>query len=175
MADLGRLWSCPKCGERFIGRNMRHSCGKFSLEDLFVRSEPHVAKLFHELARMVRACGPVHLIPQKTRVVFQARMRFVGAMARKSYLICHFVLPRRIESERFYKIETFTPRCHAHYLRVDELSDLDVEVSRWLKEAYEVGQQLHLQSSRPEKETSRRHRRSLSRDAERHPVKSRQS
>lgn len=154
---------------------MRHSCGKFSLEGLFAQSEPHVAKLFHELARLARACGPVHMIPQKTRVVFQTRMRFAGAMPRKSYLICHFVLPRRIESERFYKIETFTPRCHAHYLRVDELSDLDVEVSRWLAEAYEVGQQLHLQSSQPEKETSHKRQRSLSRDAEKRRVKSRRS
>jgi hypothetical protein len=140
------LWTCPKCGERFTGRNMSHSCGKFSIEDLFARSEPHVATLFQEFARLVHKCGAVHMITQKTRVVFQARMRFAGVMPRKSYLICHFILPRRIESDRFYKIETFTPRCHAHYLRVSEPSDLNGEVAQWLKEAYEVGQQLHLRS-----------------------------
>jgi hypothetical protein len=142
------LWTCPKCGERFTGRNMWHSCGEFSLEALFASSKPHVANLFQEFARMVRRCGSVHMIPQKTRVVFQARMRFAGAMPRKSHLVCHFVLRRRIESDRFYKIETFTPRCHAHYLRVTEAGDLDAEVADWLKEAYEVGQQLHLRSRR---------------------------
>ncbi|MGZ5021207.1 MAG: DUF5655 domain-containing protein [Chthoniobacterales bacterium] len=154
---------------------MWHSCGKISLENLFARSEAQVAQFFQEFALMVRACGPVHMIPQKTRVVFQARMRFAGAMSRKSHLICHFILPRRIESDRFYKIETFTPRCHAHYLRVIESSDLDVEVSRWLKEAYEVGQQLHLQTSRAATGTLRKHRRSLSQDAGRRRVKFRQS
>lgn len=93
---------------------------------------------------MVRACGPVHMIPQKTRVVFQARMRFAGVMPRKSHLICHFVLPRKIDSERFYKIETFNPRCHVHCLRVSEEADLDGDVARWLKEAYQVGQQRFL-------------------------------
>jgi uncharacterized protein DUF5655 len=123
---------------------MSHSCGRFSLEDLFARSEPHVWKLFRQFASMVRACGPVHMIPQKTRVVFQARMRFIGVTPRKSHLICHFVLPRKIDNERFHKIETFNPRCHAHYLRVGEEIDLDADVVRWLKEAYEVGEQMHL-------------------------------
>ena len=138
------LWTCPKCGERFTGKNMWHSCGKFSLDDLFARSEPQVLKLFHQFARMVRASGPVHMIPQKTRVVFQVRMRFAGVTPRKSHLICHFVLPRKIDNERFQKIETFNPHCHAHYLRVAEEADLDADVARWLKEAYEVGGQKHL-------------------------------
>ena len=123
---------------------MWHSCGRFSLNDLFARSEPRVAKIFREFARMVCACGRVHMIPQKTRVVFQARMRFAGVMPRKSHLICHFVLPRKIDNERFYKIETFNPRCHAHYLRVSEEAELDRDVARWLKEAYQVGQQKFL-------------------------------
>lgn len=121
---------------------MWHSCGKISLDDLFAPSEPHVLKLFHKYANMVRASGPdVHMIPQKTRVVFQVRMRFAGATPRKSHLLCHFILPRKIDNERFYKIETFSPRCHAHYLRVNEEADLDRDVACWLKKAYEVGQQ----------------------------------
>lgn len=127
---------------------MWHSCGKFSLDDLFVRSEPHVLKLFRQFAKMVRACGPAHMIPQKTRVVFQVRMRFAGASPRKSHLLCHFILPRKIDSERFYKIETFNPRCHAHYLRVMEEADLDADVARWLREAYEIGKQKYLAAKR---------------------------
>ena len=138
------LWKCPKCGERFTGKNMWHSCGKFSLEDLFARSEPHVLKIFHEYARMVRACGTVRMIPQKTRVVFQARMRFAGATPRKSYLICHFILPHKIDNDRFQKIETFSRHCHAHYLRIADQSELGNDVARWLKQAYAVGQQEYL-------------------------------
>ena len=33
---------------------MWHSCGKFSLEDLFARSEPRVAKLFRVFAATAR-------------------------------------------------------------------------------------------------------------------------
>ncbi len=81
------------------------------------------------------------MIPQKTRVVFQVRMRFAGATPRKSFLICHFILPRRIEHARFHKIETFGPRCHGHYLRIRSEDELGAEIARWLRHAYQVGQQ----------------------------------
>jgi Domain of unknown function (DUF5655) len=114
------------------------------VREIFARSEPQVEEIFRKFARMVRACGPVHMIPQKTRVVFQVRMRFAGAVPRKAHLICHFVLPCRIASKRFYKIETFNPHCHAHYLRVAAEDELDPEVAGWLKEAYAVGEQKYL-------------------------------
>ena len=142
--NLRSLWKCPKCGERFVLRNMWHSCGKFSLEDLFGRSEPHVLKTFRKFEKLVRECGPVRMIPQKTRVVFQVRMRFAGATPRKSHLICHFILAHKSDSERFEKIQTFGPHCHAHYLRINSKEELDNQVARWLKEAYTVGQQMHL-------------------------------
>jgi hypothetical protein len=109
--NLKPLWKCPKGGDRFTGRNMWHSCGKFTLKALFARSEPRVRKIFRKFAKMARACGPVHMIPQKTRAVFQVRMRFAGAMPRKSHLICHFILARKIKNARFQKIETFSPHC----------------------------------------------------------------
>src|ERR671924_346652 len=114
-SKLRPLWRCPKCGERFITKNMWHSCGKFDLRTLFSKSEPHVLDLFRKFARMVKACGPVRMIPQKTRVVFQVRVRFAGCYPRKSHLLCGIALPRRIKSNRFVKIEEFTPRFVGHH------------------------------------------------------------
>lgn len=90
---------------------------------------------------MVRACGPVHMIPQKTRVVFQVRMRFAGASPRKSHLMCAFILPREIKSDRFQKVENYGPRSYGHYLPVRCEAELDADVARWLKEAYRRGEQ----------------------------------
>ena len=80
---LRPLWRCPKCGARFVTRNMWHSCGKFTLETLFAKSEPQVLPLFKKFAALVRRCGRVTMIPQKTRVVFMDRVRFAGACPRK--------------------------------------------------------------------------------------------
>ena len=135
------LWRCPKCGERFITANMWHSCGKYSLEQLFARSEPHVLPLFRKFAKMVRACGPVRMIPQKTRVVFQVRVRFAGAYPRKSHFLAGFALPRRVDDPRFVKIETYAPHFQGHLFRVASEADLDDQIQQWLREAYRVGAQ----------------------------------
>jgi hypothetical protein len=145
---LRPLWKCPKCGAEFVGRNMSHSCGKFSLDDLFAKSNPQVMKLFRKYAKMVRACGPVKMIPQKTRVVFMTRVRFAGAMPRKNYLLCSIGLPRRLENSRFIKIESYLKHFHGHTFRINSLNELDDEVQRWLHEAYTVGLQKPLIDTR---------------------------
>jgi hypothetical protein len=138
------LWQCPRCGEKFVTRNMWHSCGKYRLEDLFSRSEPHVFQLYRRFEELVKACGPVTVIPQKSRVVFQVRVRFAGAVPRKSHLQCAFGFSRRVEHPRFTKIEQYAPRWYGHYCKVEREADFDQDFVEWIREAYLVGEQKHL-------------------------------
>lgn len=140
-SNLKPLWRCPKCGERFVTANMWHSCGKYTLEALFSRSEPQVQKLFEKFARMVRACGPVTIIPQKTRVVFQVRIRFAGCYPRKKRLLCSIALRERVAHPRFVRIEQFAPYFVGHYFNVESDKDLNREVQEWLRKSYLVGAQ----------------------------------
>ncbi|HKR60737.1 MAG TPA: DUF5655 domain-containing protein [Pyrinomonadaceae bacterium] len=120
---------------------MWHSCGKYTLEELFVRSEPQVIKLFRKFAKMVRACGPVTIIPQKTRVVFQVRVRFAGCYPRKNYLVCAIALRQQLKSRRFVRTEKFANRFVGHYFNVESEADLNAELQGWLHESYKVGAQ----------------------------------
>jgi hypothetical protein len=145
-ARLPPLWTCPKCGARFVSANMWHSCGRFRLEDLFARSEPHVFELFQKFRRMVEACGPSTMIPQKSRVVFMVRMRFAGASVLKSCLRIGLILERALPDDpRLQKIETFGPRSHGHYFRIDDGDQLDERMQRWIREAYDSGTQKHFE------------------------------
>jgi len=145
---LPPLWRCPKCRERFVTKNLWHSCGKHTLEELFSRSDPHVLRLFKKFAAMVRACGPVRTIPQKTRVVFQVRVRFAGAAPRKTHFLANFALPYQANDSRFVRIEKYAPHFQTHTFRVSSESDLDQQVQRWLRESYEVGAQAFLMEKR---------------------------
>jgi hypothetical protein len=138
------LWQCPACGEKFVTKNMWHSCGKFSLEDLFARSEPHVFEFYQDFAALVKSCGPVTIIPQKTRLVFQARVRFISCTPRKNYLLCSFGLSRKLASPRFHKITRYAPRWFGHEYRLTAKEELDDELIVWIRESYDVGQQKHL-------------------------------
>lgn len=138
------LWQCPACGEKFVTKNIWHSCGKFRLEDLFARSNPEVFALYKKLARLVKRCGPATIIPQKTRLVFQERVRFLSCMPRKSYLLCSFGMSRKLTNPRFHKITQYAPRWYGHEFRLASAADFDEEFMQWLRISYEVGQQKHL-------------------------------
>ncbi len=141
---LRPLWRCPKCSERFVTANMWHSCGQFSLQALFSRSDPRVLKLFRKLARMVRACGPVHIIPQRTRIVFQVRVRFAGCIPHKSHLMAGFWLTKPHPDPRFYEIKKYAPRVYGHHIRIESDKDLDPDLMKWIRKSYLIGQQKHL-------------------------------
>jgi hypothetical protein len=146
LQSLPPLWTCPKCGAKFVSANMWHSCGRYRLEDLFAHSEPHVFELFQKLKRMVNACGPSTMIPQKTRVVFMVRMRFAGATVRKTGLRIGLILERRLPDDpRLEAIETFGPYSHGHYFRIDRADQLDSVMQRWIREAYDCGTQKHFE------------------------------
>lgn len=100
--------------------------------------------MFDVLLAQIKKCGPVKVLPEKTRIAFQVRMSFIAVQVRRDYLIGHFVLARRLEHPRFVRIETFSPRNHLHAFRIDNLSQLDEEFVAWIREAYAVGQQKHL-------------------------------
>ena len=125
---------------------MSHSCGRFALDALFARSEPHVFELFRKFRTMVRACGRSTMIPQKTRVVFMVRMRFAGATVRKSHLRVGLILERRLPPDaRLVEIESFGPRCHGHYFKIERADQLDASFATMVGEAYGSGTQKNFQ------------------------------
>jgi hypothetical protein len=125
---------------------MSHSCGRYTVEALLSRCEPRVRLLYRKLLRMVRRCGPVHVIPQKTRLAFQVRVRFAGFSPRKSSLRLALWFTKPSPGPRVERIEKITPRCYVHYFRIASEADLDAELQDWLHRAYRVGRQEHLES-----------------------------
>jgi hypothetical protein len=100
---------------------------------------------------MVRACGPITIVPEKTRIAFQVQMSFAAVSLRQRWLDGHVVLARRLEDRRFRAIQTISPGNHVHRFRIQSAAELDAGVAGWLREAYAVGRQLHLSRRRPAK------------------------
>jgi hypothetical protein len=138
------LWRCSQCGRDFANRNQTHSCSDVSLDSHFTGKSEHVRELFEALVKMIEDCGPVKVLPEKTRIAFQVRMSFIAVQVRRNHLTGHFVFARRVEHPRFIRVETFSPRNHLHAFHLDNLSELDDEFAAWVREAYEVGEQKHL-------------------------------
>lgn len=146
MSGVRELWTCPKCGRRFVGRNMWHACGPYSVEGFLAGKGPRARELFDRFEELIAACGPYEVAPAKTRVAFMGRVRFAGvtAVSERGITIA-FGLPRALRSRRIRKTEEPAPGWHVHWMRVTSPEELDDEVLRWLRESYgQMGMQERL-------------------------------
>src|ERR1700735_5238626 len=109
------MWKCPKCGRLFANRNQSHFCSHYTLDEHLAGKSPSAVALFRQFARLVKRCGPVRVVPEKTRIAFQVRMSFAAVSLRRNRIVGHVVLARRLENPRFSKIATTSPPHHRHF------------------------------------------------------------
>jgi len=139
------MWTCPKCARTFANRNQVHTCAALGdLERHFARTSPEVRDIFDRILDAVRELGPFDVLPEKTRIALHARMSFAAFMPRRNWLNGHLVLARHVNSQRFLRVETISPRNVVHAFRLTSASEIDDEFVAWLAEAYQVGIQQHL-------------------------------
>lgn len=147
---LPEIWICPRCGARLVSRNLWHSCGPFSLESLFANADHRALDLARRYVALLHTLGDVQVIPQKTRLVCVARVRFSGLEPRKGGFLVSFALHRWLDSPRIVKTVDYGPRWRAHYVRVRSDADLDDELIAWLQEAHDtVGLQSDVRRAKP--------------------------
>jgi hypothetical protein len=119
-----------------VTRNLWHSCGKYRLADHFAGKLPGVRKVFDRFAAVAKACGPVTIYAQKTRIVFQTRVRFGGGVALKSYFRAGLWLRRRVSHPRLVRVESFGTLGYGHYFRLTAPKDVDAAFAKLVREAY---------------------------------------
>jgi hypothetical protein len=136
--DLSGLWLCPHCGARLVSRNLTHSCGRFTLEDLFARSDEDTLALARRFVALLHGLGDVQVLPQKSRLVCVARVRFAGLEPRRHGFLVNFALRRWLDHARVVRTIGYGPRWRFHYVRVRTGADLDEELTGWLRESHDT-------------------------------------
>lgn len=144
------LWTCPKCGRKFVTRNMWHACGPYTVETFLAGKGDQARTLFHRFVELIERCGPYEVAPAKTRVAFMARVRFAGvSRVSDRGMTIGFALPKPIQSPRLSKVEQIAPGWHGHWMRIKDPDELDEEVLAWLRESYRMmGMQERLKERR---------------------------
>lgn|GEM_PF-325764 len=130
------LWRCPKCGHRFVTRNLWHSCGRYRLADHFKGKPPNLRATFRRWVAAARRCGPVTVYAQKTRIVIQSRVRFAGAVVESRWLNGTLWLRRRVSHPRVHRIEDFGKLGYGVHFRLTEPKQIDRRIVGLMREAY---------------------------------------
>jgi hypothetical protein len=139
------LWTCPRCGARFVTRNTWHGCGDYTVDGFFEGRPARLRELYDAWVAPVGEFGPFEQVPTKSRIAFMVRVRFAGVVRlRKDGLVCGFWLKRQIDSPRLTKVEHLGRSDWIYQFVLRSEDELDDEVREWLREAYDVGRQAHL-------------------------------
>lgn len=138
------LWACPRCGHRFVTAHVWHSCSKYDLAHHFDGKKAQIRDVFNAFLAAVRKCGPVTVIPQKTRIAIQARVRFAGGMVRRECFDAGLWLTRQAVHPTLIRVEALGPATFIHRFRLREAAQIDAALRRLIREAYRVGCQKHL-------------------------------
>jgi hypothetical protein len=121
-----------------ISKNLSHSCGTFTIEELFAGARPGVVELAKKYASLLRSLGDVQVIPQKTRLVCVARVRFASMYPRKTGFRAGFALRRWLRHPRMVRTDDYGPRWRYHFVDIRSDADLDHELRAWLQESHDT-------------------------------------
>jgi hypothetical protein len=133
------LWVCPRCGARFVTRNLPHSCGLAQIDDWLARAGPRGRRLYRAFERMIARFGPYHVAPAKTRIAFLGRVRFGGITALSDEgMTCSFALPQPLRSPRFVSVIEVAPGWWVHRLRITRPAEIDRQVVAWFRRSYRL-------------------------------------
>jgi hypothetical protein len=143
MRTNAELWRCDSCGRAFANRHQAHACGRWTLNRHFAGRSEVVREIYDRFLAMFEECGPVTVLPEKTRIAFQVRMSFAQLTVRRDWVVGHLVLARRVEDPVFTKVESFSPSNHAHHFRLDAPEQVK-SLEAYARETYAVGCQEHL-------------------------------
>ena len=94
--------------------------------------------------------GDFELDPVRTRVALVAKMRFCSInKIGKDFIDVHFVLTKEYnESKCFYKIDNLGDRFFVHHIKIFNWEDINSEVIKYMRLAYEVGNRQHVKSKK---------------------------
>jgi len=113
------------------------SSNGFTVESHFVGKEA-TRKIYERLLKTSRKFGLVVEDPKKTSIHLNHKTAFAGIATRKSAIILTIKSDRQLSSPRIHKSEQTSASRFHHEARLSSPADVDAELTRWLKAAYEL-------------------------------------
>jgi len=110
----------------------------FDVSSHFENRAPEVRAVYDRIVRAARSLGDIQEDAKKTSIHLVRKTAFAGIAARKSALILTLKSGADIKSPRVVKREKVSAKRWHCEVRLEKPSEVDAEVKKWLKAAYEM-------------------------------------
>jgi hypothetical protein len=110
----------------------------FTVKSHFEGKEASVRQIYDRLLKAAEKFGPVAEEAKKTSIHLMNKTAFAGVATRRSAMVLTIKSDRKISSPRIHKSEQASAHRFHHEVKLASPAEVDSELVRWLKEAYEL-------------------------------------
>ncbi|MDB5071331.1 MAG: hypothetical protein JWM87_2442 [Candidatus Eremiobacteraeota bacterium] len=118
-----------------------HAAADPAIEALFAGKEPATRAVYDALLAALGRIGPVIAEPKKTSIHLTAgagTSAFAGVHPRKSGILLNIRSDAKLASARIRKTEQVSKNRHHNELLLQDITDVDTGLERWLAAAYRL-------------------------------------
>lgn len=117
---------------------MAGTANGFNVRSHFAGKDASVKATYDRLLQKTRQFGRVSEEPKKTSIHLVNRTAFAGVATRKGSIILTVKSDRQLSSPRIHKSERTSANRFHHEVKLGAPSEVDAELVKWLKDAYEL-------------------------------------
>lgn len=136
------MWTCPKCQQQFLNQNQVHSCNDRVVDDFLDNKSSHTVSLFWHFVAAFQQIGNVTIHPAKTMIAFAAKTRIAYVIRLgRDFVDVVFPFDRPYPENLCFRKIAQVPgqRQYNHHLRLLQPDDVNAEVKKFMKIAYDLG------------------------------------
>ena len=132
------MWKCPKCGRQFKHKISDHSCVKVNVKTHFTGKSSNVKIVYEKLLKEIKKFGTVNVSPVTGSIMLKNVSTFLGVRVSKGWLDIDFFLPEETHDFPIHKTMRYSKSKTVHYVRLENLKEVDKQLIRWLKISYDM-------------------------------------
>jgi len=117
---------------------MKTPTNGFTVKSHFEGKDATVRQIYDRLLKATGRFGPIAEDPKKTSIHLMNKTAFAGIATRKSALVLTIKSDRKIPSARIHKSEQASAHRFHHEVKLTSPAEVDSELVKWLKDAYEL-------------------------------------
>ena len=136
------MWTCPHCGQQFRKANQQHACNESTLDDFLDGKSEMTTTLFWHFTKTFQKVGKVTVHPTKSMIAFAANKRIAYVIQLgKNFVDVVFPFDQPYEDNLCFRKIAQVPGTQQfnHHLRLMSKADVNKEVQRFMKLAFEGG------------------------------------
>jgi hypothetical protein len=109
-----------------------------TVDDLFQGKSPELKVAYQRLVDELRTFGVLKEAAKKTPIHLEKNTGFAGVHPLKSAFNLEFRTDYPIDDPRIRRTQQLSARRYEHTVKIERESDIDEQLLKWLKDAYEL-------------------------------------